>query len=232
MAMHKWREILRKRDLKPGFEGCVSVQANVWGIRTKQQSRKRRSAEEGARWSWEGCWGQSGGTEIMGWDRSGKKRDKSRVGSGNASRKQLWLSSAAAEESWKVAKCSYFAVFLFKNCCRERHLVSDTECIQGSWRLLMALHTSSGSDSLNSQPSPVQLMKDWQDLSVSSSSRNCQSWMGPLPVRAGKMKSIKADSATSYLACKDGWNKHSLRSWLPGNKDVEGLKNTFWYLPC
>lgn len=41
--------------------------------------------------------------------------------------------------------------------------------------------TSSGSESLNSQPSPVQLMKDWQDLSVSSSRRNCHSWMGPLP---------------------------------------------------
>lgn len=41
--------------------------------------------------------------------------------------------------------------------------------------------TSSGSESLNSQPSPVQLMKDWQDLSVSSSRRNCHSWMGPVP---------------------------------------------------
>lgn len=41
--------------------------------------------------------------------------------------------------------------------------------------------TSSGSESLNSQPSPVQLMKDWQDLSVSNSRRNCHSWIGPLP---------------------------------------------------
>ncbi len=42
-------------------------------------------------------------------------------------------------------------------------------------------NTSSGSESLNSQSSPVQEMKAWQDLSVSSSRRNCQSWMGPLP---------------------------------------------------
>lgn len=41
--------------------------------------------------------------------------------------------------------------------------------------------TSSGSESLNSQPSPVQLMNDWHDLSVRSSSKNCHSWMGPLP---------------------------------------------------
>lgn len=41
--------------------------------------------------------------------------------------------------------------------------------------------TSSGSESLNSQPSPVQLIKDWQDLSVSNSRRNCHSWIGPLP---------------------------------------------------
>ena len=44
-----------------------------------------------------------------------------------------------------------------------------------------SLLTSSGSESLNSQPSPVQLMKDWQDLSVSNSRRNCHSWIGPLP---------------------------------------------------
>ena len=72
------------------------------------------------------------------------------------------------------------------------------------------LATSSGSESLNSQPSPVTRKEDelkcclwlgqnivfalgigsrlpvhemncWQDLSVSSSSRNCHSWMGPEP---------------------------------------------------
>lgn len=42
-------------------------------------------------------------------------------------------------------------------------------------------HTSSGSESLNSHPSPVQLMNDWQDLSESNSRRNCHSWIGPLP---------------------------------------------------
>ena len=41
--------------------------------------------------------------------------------------------------------------------------------------------TSSGSVSLNSQPSPVQEMNCWQDLSVNNSSRNCQSWIGPEP---------------------------------------------------
>jgi len=35
--------------------------------------------------------------------------------------------------------------------------------------------TSAGSDILNSQPSPVQLMKVWQAESRRSSSRNCQS---------------------------------------------------------
>lgn len=46
--------------------------------------------------------------------------------------------------------------------------------------------TSSGSASLNSHPSPVQLMNDWHDLSDSNSRRNCHSWMGPLPgERAG-----------------------------------------------
>lgn len=43
------------------------------------------------------------------------------------------------------------------------------------------LHTSSGSVSLNSQPSPVHEMKPWQLLSVRSSSRNCHSWIGPEP---------------------------------------------------
>lgn len=50
---------------------------------------------------------------------------------------------------------------------------------------LSQVGTSSGSASLNSHPSPVQLMKDWHDLSESSSSRNCHSWMGPLPVGDG-----------------------------------------------
>ncbi len=48
---------------------------------------------------------------------------------------------------------------------------------------MRGLLTSSGSVSLNSQPSPVQLMMLWQLVSVSSSSRNCHSWMGPLPVK-------------------------------------------------
>ena len=42
--------------------------------------------------------------------------------------------------------------------------------------------TSSGSVSLNSHSSPVQLMHPWHDRSVRSSSRNCHSCMGPLPV--------------------------------------------------
>jgi len=47
--------------------------------------------------------------------------------------------------------------------------------------------TSSGSDSLNSQPSPVHEMKLWHDLSVSSSSKNCHNWMGPEPVKQGPL---------------------------------------------
>ena len=45
--------------------------------------------------------------------------------------------------------------------------------------------TSSGSVSLNSHSSPVQEIKLWQVLSVSSSKRNCHSWMGPEPVKHG-----------------------------------------------
>ena len=41
------------------------------------------------------------------------------------------------------------------------------------------MHTSSGSVILNSQPSPVQLMKLWLILSDKSSNKNCQSWIGP-----------------------------------------------------
>jgi hypothetical protein len=39
--------------------------------------------------------------------------------------------------------------------------------------------TSSGSDILNSQLLPVHVMHFLADLSESSSSRNCHSWMGP-----------------------------------------------------
>jgi hypothetical protein len=46
---------------------------------------------------------------------------------------------------------------------------------------LLVQLTSSGSESLNSQASPVQEMKEEQVLSVRSSSRNCHSWMGPEP---------------------------------------------------
>lgn len=48
-----------------------------------------------------------------------------------------------------------------------------------SWTMNL---TSAGSDILNSQPSPVQLMKVWQAESNRSSRRNCQSWMGPDPM--------------------------------------------------
>ena len=41
------------------------------------------------------------------------------------------------------------------------------------------MHTSSGSVILNSQPSPVQLIKLWLILSDKSSNKNCQSWIGP-----------------------------------------------------
>lgn len=62
--------------------------------------------------------------------------------------------------------------------------------------------TSSGSESLNSQPSPVQLMKDWHDLSVSSSRRNCHSWIGPLPAeqrgREALFKKPGGDSVEAF----------------------------------
>ena len=45
--------------------------------------------------------------------------------------------------------------------------------------------TSSGSVILYSQPSPVQDMKCWQFLSLSSSRMNCHSWIGPVGVIAG-----------------------------------------------
>lgn len=51
-------------------------------------------------------------------------------------------------------------------------------CLCFSWTMNL---TSAGSDILNSQPSPVQLMKVWQAESSRSSRRNCQSWMGPDP---------------------------------------------------
>ena len=41
--------------------------------------------------------------------------------------------------------------------------------------------TSSGSTSLNSQPSPVHLIQLWQSLCVSNSSRNCHNCTGPDP---------------------------------------------------
>lgn len=60
--------------------------------------------------------------------------------------------------------------------------------------------TSSGSESLNSQPSPVQLMKDWQDLSVSNSRRNCHSWIGPLPGSTRHEKSLPTPSKPTATA--------------------------------
>ena len=45
--------------------------------------------------------------------------------------------------------------------------------------------TSSGSVILYSQPSPVQEMKFWQFLSLSSSRMNCHNWIGPVGVMAG-----------------------------------------------
>lgn len=48
--------------------------------------------------------------------------------------------------------------------------------------------TSSGSMSLNSHPSPVQLRMLWHALSVKSSSRNCHSCIGPLPVHTNIWK--------------------------------------------
>ena len=64
-----------------------------------------------------------------------------------------------------------------------RHKIHVSERERKFWQIekLRVLLTSSGSVSLNSQPSPVQEMNCWQDLSVRSSSRNCQSWMGPEP---------------------------------------------------
>ena len=41
--------------------------------------------------------------------------------------------------------------------------------------------TSSGSVSLNSHPSPVHVMICWHVRSVNISSKNCHSWIGPLP---------------------------------------------------
>lgn len=60
--------------------------------------------------------------------------------------------------------------------------------------------TSSGSESLNSQPSPVQLMKDWQDLSVSNSRRNCHSWIGPLPGSTRHGESLPTPSRPTAAA--------------------------------
>lgn len=60
--------------------------------------------------------------------------------------------------------------------------------------------TSSGSESLNSQPSPVQLMKDWQDLSVSNSRRNCHSWIGPLPGSTRHEESLPTPSKPTAAA--------------------------------
>lgn len=57
--------------------------------------------------------------------------------------------------------------------------------------LLVNISTSSGSVNLNSHPSPVQLIHDWQLRSVRSSSRNCHSWMGPLPVWCSRENTIE-----------------------------------------
>ena len=64
---------------------------------------------------------------------------------------------------------------------RRTHLQSSLSSSLNTRLWSHSLLTSSGSESLNSQPSPVQLIKDWQDLSVSNSRRNCHSWIGPLP---------------------------------------------------
>ena len=92
--------------------------------------------------------------------------------------------------------------------------------------------TSSGSDSLNSQPSPVQEIKLWHDLSVNNSSKNCHNWIGPDPVKQGPLpggppvknekrivrSSVQCKKNRKYTQKKDhtlvGGQHGSLNDWL------------------
>ena len=59
---------------------------------------------------------------------------------------------------------------------------------------------------MNSHPSPVQLMNDWQDLSESNSRRNCHSWIGPLPGERGGLY--------VFIDLKDGKTLVTLRKQM------------------
>lgn len=72
--------------------------------------------------------------------------------------------------------------------------------------------TSSGSVSLNSHPSPVQRMHERLCWSVRSSSKNCHSWMGPLPIRISAGNTVseelreKSDGSSSAVIYLCSWS--------------------------
>ena len=95
--------------------------------------------------------------------------------------------------------------------------------------------TSSGSVSLNSQPSPVQEMNCWQDLSVNNSSRNCQSWIGPEPYNlVCDFNSIEISKPTAFSirAIQNLFSRsQALHVSLPGSPQAVSLVSSAGPLP-
>lgn len=103
----------------------------------------------------------------------------------SAHRRRFFGAFIAEWNMWRLQICHYKV----KNTLIEMWPFMLYSCRYISWYVVnSALMTSSGSVSLNSHPFPVQLIHDWQLRSVRSSSRNCQSWMGPLPIETWQNK--------------------------------------------